>query len=91
MYGGRVVWDEANRRHLTMDHPERAITVDEVEQVLDDPRRTENHHQRRGSYVVVGRTGRGRLLVVAYVLHPRGRYPVHARQAGATLRKEYGA
>jgi uncharacterized DUF497 family protein len=89
MYGGPVVWDDVNRRHLTTDHPERRISVDEVEQVLEDPGRRERHDSRNRSYVVIGATATGRLLVVAYVIRRRGRYPIHARQAGARARREY--
>jgi hypothetical protein len=31
-----VVWDRANRRHLTRDHPERAVSISDVEEVLAD-------------------------------------------------------
>jgi hypothetical protein len=42
MHGGRVLWDDAKRRDITDDHPEGEISVDEVEQVLDDPNRQES-------------------------------------------------
>jgi uncharacterized DUF497 family protein len=77
---GAVVWDASNRKHLTEDHPERDITVDEVADVLTDPDRLETEDERRGSFVVVGTTRTGRWLYVAYVLRKGGtRYPIHAR------------
>lgn len=93
MDAGPVLWDEHNRRHLTEDHPERAITTSEVEQAMNDPRRIETAIERQdGTYHgVLGRTGAGRLLYVAYVRRPGGRYPVHARQAGRRLSRRYPA
>jgi hypothetical protein len=32
--GRPIVWDRFNRKHLTLGHPERAITVSDVEEVL---------------------------------------------------------
>ena len=31
-----VIWDEHNRRHIAEDHPERAISVAEVEEAMED-------------------------------------------------------
>ena len=64
-----AVWDEFNRRHLTEDHPERALTLAEIEEAMSDPKRIEDQLQRAdGAYgVVVGRTAGGRLLYVSYV------------------------
>jgi uncharacterized DUF497 family protein len=89
MYGGKVVWDVANRRHITDDHPERAITVEEVEQVLDDPDRVDTYDGRHNSHVVIGETLQGRLLVVAYVMSGGGRFPIHARQGGRQEQRVY--
>ena len=36
-----IVWDAANRRHLGSDHPERRISIDEIEEVLRDVDRIE--------------------------------------------------
>jgi uncharacterized DUF497 family protein len=88
---GAVVWDDFNRRHLTEDHPERGISVADVEEAMRDPHRIEDAVQRPdGTYgVVIGRTAAGRLLYVAYVRRDSNRYPVHARQAGRPLARRY--
>jgi len=86
-----VVWDDYNRRHLTEDHPERAIRVADVEEAMTDPNRIEAAVQRPdGMYgTVIARTAGGRILFVAYVNQDHGRYPVHARQAGRALIRRY--
>lgn len=38
---GRVVWNDANRDHILLDHPERGLNVTEINEVLTDPRRVE--------------------------------------------------
>jgi hypothetical protein len=38
---------------------------------------------------VLGLTAGGRLLLVVWVDDPRGRYPVHSRQAGRSLARRY--
>ncbi len=88
---GPVRWDEYNRRHLTEDHPERAITTSGVEQAMNDPKRVEACVERHDGtyYGVIGRTAAGRLLYVAYVLRSDGRFPVHARRAGRKLARRY--
>jgi uncharacterized DUF497 family protein len=76
-----VIWDTANRQHLGEDHPERAISLAEVEEVLRDPRRIEVELVERDAYQVVGRTAKGRWLVVIWIDQREGRYPIHARAA----------
>ncbi len=80
-----VVWDAANRRHLGQDHPERRISMDEIDEVLSDPGRIEIHLAVRRSYQVIGRTSAGRWLVVIWIDQPEGRYPVHAREASKRI------
>lgn len=46
-----VVWDDANRKHLEEDHPERAITLAEIEQALNDSERQEKYNRQRDNYV----------------------------------------
>jgi uncharacterized DUF497 family protein len=86
-----VIWDATNLRHLELDHPEREITRIEVDQALDDPARLEESKLRENIryYTAIGRTRRGRLLVVVWVDHPAGRFPVHARQAGRRAARRY--
>lgn len=86
-----VVWDASNIRHIERDHPERAIVRVEVEESLNDPERIESAETRHGvTYrTVVGATAKGRLLVVAWVDHTEGRFPVHARQAGRRAARRY--
>ncbi len=80
-----VVWDEANRRHLGEDHPERQISLDEIDQVLTDAGRIEIYLARRRAYQVIGRTSAGRWLVVIWIDQPEGRYPIHAREASKRI------
>ena len=86
----RVVWDRATRDHIVLDHPERRISQQDVNEVLTDPRRVEADDARHHSVVAVGATLKGRFLVVAWT--PRGRggmYPIHARPAGKKEREPY--
>ena len=86
-----VVWDASNVRHLERDHPDRGISRREVEQVLDDPERLEATEVRRSLtyHTVIGNTQGTRLLVVVWIDHPEGRFPVHARQAGRAAARRY--
>ena len=88
-----MVWDATNIRHLERDHPERGIVRAEVTESLNDPQRVESMERRRGAdyHAVIGSTARGRLLVVVWVDHPEGRFPVHARRAGRRAARRYYA
>jgi uncharacterized DUF497 family protein len=69
-----VVWDQYNRRHLTQDHPERGISLRDVEEAMADPDRIEAAIQRSdGAYrAVIWGTQAGSLLYVApHFLHQR--------------------
>jgi uncharacterized DUF497 family protein len=80
-----VVWDDRNRRHLAEDHPERRISLGEIDEVLADPDRLEVYLTERAEYQVIGRTGQARWLVVVWIDQPEGRYPIHARAASRRL------
>ena len=83
-----VIWDSDNCNHLLQDHPERRLTQGEIDEVLTDDKRLEIHQPERDAYLAIGRTRSGRWLVVAWVDHPGGRYPIHARAAGRrTIRR----
>jgi len=86
-----VVWEASNVRHIQRDHPERQITSAEVEEALNDPERLEAEEPREGMEykTVVGATSNGRVLVVVWIDHPAGRFPVHARQAGRRVARRY--
>lgn len=84
-----LVWDRANRKHLAKDHPERGISLSEVEEVLTDPARDERYDPLRDNHPVLGRTKAGRWLIVVWVDHPRGRYPVHARPASVKVQRRW--
>jgi len=86
-----VVWDASNVRHLERDHPERGISRGEVEQALEDPERLESAEVRRSFtyHTVIGSTKRARLLVVVWIDHSEGRFPVHARQADRAAARRY--
>ena len=85
MDGRPVVWDAANRTHLTEDHPERRISLDEIEQILADGRQIEIYLEERDAYQVIGRTATGRWLVVIWIDQPTGRYPIHVREASRRI------
>jgi len=80
-----VVWDRANRKHIAADHPERAISAQEVEEALIDPNRVEVYLSRREAHQVIGRTAGARWLVVIWIDQPEGRYPIHARAASRRI------
>ena len=80
-----VVWDAANRTHLTEDHPDRRISPDEIEKVLADRGRVELYLEIRDAFQVIGRTATGRWLVVIWIDQPTGRYPIHAREASKRI------
>ena len=77
-----MIWDNANRRHITEEHAERGITVEMVEQVIRHPAE-EYLDERHGTIVSRGTVG-GRLLLAAWrAVEPDGGYPVHARWEGS--------
>src|SRR5207244_10985318 len=86
-----VVWDATNVRHIGRDHPERGITRAEVTEALTDADRIETSEVRgEGTYhLAVGRTAKERLLVVVWVDHPDGRFPIHARPAERPAGRRY--
>lgn len=86
-----MIWEDSNARHIEHDHPERGILRREVEESLSDPERIESAEERAGVtyHAVIGSTTRGRLLVVVWVDHPEGRFPVHARQASRRTARRY--
>lgn len=86
-----VVWEATNLRHLERDHPERGIVRAEVSEVLNDPQRIESAEIRRNVryHAVIGSTAKGRVLVVVWIDHPAGRFPVHARPAGRRAARRY--
>jgi hypothetical protein len=75
-----IVWDAANRRHLGSDHPERRITLEEIEEVLLGVDRIETELADRQAHQVIGRTSAGRWLIVIWIDDRDGRYPIHARE-----------
>jgi len=80
-----VVWDAANRKHLTTDHPERGISLAEIAEVLADGRRVEVYLEKRNAHQLIGRTTAGRWLVVIWIDQPTGRYPIHVREASKRI------
>lgn len=85
----RVLWDRHNKKHIEEDHPERTISRAEVDEALTDPDRLEEPTDRPGHHLVVGSTGRGRVLIAVWVDDPEGRYPIHARQADRRAARRY--
>jgi len=80
-----VIWDASNRRHLIDDHQERGLSQADIEEVMNNVNLLEIPHPHRNSTLVVVQTKRGRWLVVAWVDHPNGRFPIHARPASRRL------
>lgn len=69
-----VAWDRANRKHIEEDHPERNITVADVQEAMTDSTRDEAlDPNREGYWLVRGRTAAGRRLFVAHVIGRGGR------------------
>jgi hypothetical protein len=82
-----VIWDRANRKHIEDDHPARLIAIREVEEAMTDRERHEQPDPKRmGYWLVRGRTLGGRQLLVAWVEHRGGRYPVHVHALGRRAR-----
>jgi hypothetical protein len=75
-----IVWDAANRKHLGSDHPERNISIVEIEEALYDVSRIETELPDREANQVIGRTAAGGWLVVIWIVDREGRYPIHARE-----------
>ena len=86
-----VVWDHWNRRHIERDHPERQVRMSEVVEAMNDPERVEATEQRMGQihHALLGQTAAGRLLLVVWVDHGDGRYPVHVHRAGRREARKY--
>jgi hypothetical protein len=86
-----VVWDATNLRHVEGDHRERGISRDDVIEALNDPQRVESAEERGTVtyHTVIGATRNGRPLVVVWIDHLAGRFPVHARQAGRRAARRY--
>ncbi len=80
-----IVWDAANRKHLGSDHPERRISLLEIEEVLRDADRIETDIPDRKAHQVIGRTTAGRWMVVIWIDDRDGRYPIHAREASKRI------
>jgi len=80
-----VVWDALNQKHLGADHPERQISLEEIEEALRDPDRIETELPDRQANQVIGRTSAGRWLVVIWIDERDGRYPIHARKASKRI------
>ncbi len=80
-----IVWDAANRKHLGSDHPERHISLEDIEEALSDAGRIEAELVDRQAYQVIGRTSAGRWLIVIWSDDHDGRYPIHAREASKRI------
>jgi hypothetical protein len=71
-----VVWDTANRYHITVERASRGISEDDVEDVLMDPE-TVAKPRPDGRDLYVGRTRTGRPLAVE-AMGEREIYPTKA-------------
>jgi hypothetical protein len=80
-----IVWDASNQKHLGADHPERHISLLEIEEALQDADRIETELDDRQANQTIGRTSGGRWLVVIWIDDRDGRYPIHAREASKRI------
>jgi uncharacterized protein DUF4258 len=85
-----IVRDEANRRHRGSDHPERHISIEEIEEALRNADRIESEVPDREANQVIGQTSAGRRLVVIWIDDQDGRYPIHAREASRRIIRRIG-
>lgn len=76
----RVLWDANNRNHLFVEHAARGQTEEEINEVLLDATSIKIADEKHRTTVTVGRTAKGRPILVAWRALRRGMYPVHARQ-----------
>lgn len=76
----RVLWDDNNRKHHLVEHAERGLTEDEIDEVLLNPMSIKVGDTKHKTMVTVGRTARGRPILVAWRALAKGMYPVHARR-----------
>jgi uncharacterized DUF497 family protein len=84
----RIIWDRHNLKHLFVDHLERGITKEEVEEVLRSPHSFVVPTPERNTTFTVGKMATGRRLGVAWLDRQAGIYPIHARQvSGKQWRK----
>jgi len=79
----RIIWDRHNLKHLFVDHLERGITREEVEEVLCSPHSFVVPTPGRKTTFTIGKTATGRQLGVAWLDRRAGIYPIHARQVRA--------
>jgi len=49
-----IVWDAANRKHLGSGHPERNISIGEIEEALHDISRIETELRDRQANQMIG-------------------------------------
>jgi hypothetical protein len=80
-----IVWDAPNQKHLGADHPERHMSLEEIEEALHDAERIETDLADREAHQVIGRTSAGRWLIVIWIDDRDGRYPIHAREASKRI------
>ena len=80
-----IVSDAANLTHLGSDHPDRNVSLEDIDEALRDAGRIETLPRARAALQVIGRTSAGRWLVVIWIDDPAGRYPIHAREASRRI------
>src|SRR5947209_3402974 len=85
----RIIWDRDNLKHLFVDHHERGITKEEVEEVLCSPDSFVVPTPGRKTTFTVGKTATGRRLGVAWLDRRVGIYPIHARQVSGTQWRKF--
>ena len=76
-----MIWKDHNLRHVTEAHPERAVSQEDVEDVLADTERQDESDVAHGTVVARGRNRDGLSIVVAFIeLSDGAAFPVHARR-----------
>ena len=85
-------WDRHNVGHLLSDHPERGLSLAELESAFADPQHVEAETEQPFApprYIRIGRAATGRLLVMILLYKPAGVRIFSAREANAKFTRLY--
>ena len=85
-------WDRHNVGHLLSDHPERGLSLAELESAFADPQHVEAETEQPFApprYIRIGRAATGRLLVMILLYKPASVRIFSAREANAKFTRLY--
>lgn len=87
-------WDANNIKHLFEDHPQRKLSIEEIESVFHDENAIveENLLTVRGErkYVIKGKSNQDRILFVMFVIRDGQIRPFSAREDRKAKREYHG-